>query len=147
MLNQQSGRQDVLSAEVVITAASVSGVTTGGPVAAVELPKGAIVVGGDVVVEEVFNSTTDTLAIGDDGSTARYGSGIALQSLGRTALTLTGYKYLALNTVDALYTHTGGPATTGRARIRVEYVVAGRVAFSQGIDQGEGFAVPIDNNP
>ena len=139
-IKYKSGRQEVISAEIEV---SYSDLVSGVAADAIQVPYGARLVNGDVTVLEAFNSTgsgaTDTLVVGDSGDNDRYtGSAINLRSLGHTALTLTGYEHTAEQFVKTLFTSTpgsGGAApTAGKFRLSFQYVVKGRVAFSQGLD-------------
>lgn len=100
---------------------------------AIELPKGAVVSGGDLVVSEAFNSTSsDAIIIGDSGDTDRYLGSTSVRSLARTALVPTGYEYTAKTMVSVTWTSGGGTPTTGIARLCVKYYVVGRSQFSAG---------------
>lgn len=100
---------------------------------AFDLPANAILVDGDVVVKTAWNSaTTATLKLGDAADDDRYtASAIDLKTVGRTALTVTGFIHSA-EVLKALIAQTGAAATAGAARISIQYYVAGRAAFSQG---------------
>ena len=122
-------RQTVLSAEVTI---NLGDVTTDVAENAFLLPTGATVVGGDIVVVTAFDSgTSDVISVGDTSVTTRYASSVSIASAARTALTLTGFRTTAPTYVRIVLTHTGTAATTGKVRVRVEYVVEGRVTESQ----------------
>lgn len=134
-ITKLAGRQEVVSTSPVTlsydTLSSDAAVAEG----VVDLPANAIVVGGELIVDVVFNSTTsDVIDIGDGGNDDRYtSSAIDLTALGRTALTLTGYKYTVADAIDVEWTAgSTGTATTGSARLIIQYVVDGRAAFSQG---------------
>lgn len=131
-LKLKSGRQPTLLAYIDIVLADL--VTT---VAKnlIELPHGAVVIGGGVVVSQVFNSTTsDVLDIGDAGVANRYKDNVNLQALGFTALIPTGYVTTAPTKITGTWTSGGGVPTTGAARLFVEYFVQGRVLSNQGLD-------------
>lgn len=131
-LKLKSGRQPTLLAYIDIVLADL--VTT---VAKnlIELPHGAVVIGGGVIVSEVFNSTTsDVLDIGDAGSANRYKNDVNLQALGLTALVPTGYVTTAPTKITGTWVSGGGVPTTGKARLFVEYFVQGRVLSNQGLD-------------
>jgi hypothetical protein len=131
----KSGRQEVISAEIEIGYADLLGLS-GTQQDAIQVPAGARLVSGDVTVLEAFNSaTSDVLRIGDAGSATRYaGSDINLAATGRTALTLTGYEHTVEEFIKARWTGTGTAPTAGKFRLSFQYVVKGRVAFSQGLD-------------
>lgn len=88
-----------------------------------DLPGNAEVISGEIVVDTAWNSTTNTLEIGDDGDSNRYAAAIDLKTAGRTALVPTGYKYTAPNTVDGTYAETGAAPTQGAARYVIEYIL------------------------
>ena len=97
-----------------------------------DVPYGAVVVGGEVVVKTAFDSTTsDVLDLGDGDDDDRYtATPVDLQSTGRTALTLTGYTYTAADTIDLEWTAgSTGTATAGEVDIMVMYYVEGRAGF------------------
>jgi hypothetical protein len=122
-LTKEVARQYPLVAVIELTFADLAA----GANLAAQLPPGAIVVGGEITVNTVFDSTTNTLSIGDAGSATRYASAVNLKSAARTALTLTGYKVTDANK-DLLFTYaeTGAAATAGAATVVLNYVVAGR---------------------
>lgn len=95
----------------------------------VPLPVGATVIGGEVVVETAYGTTgTATLKVGDSVDDDEYtASAVDLKTPGRTALTLTGYRYTASNAVRvtlALADSAAGNA--GKATVRLMYVLDGR---------------------
>lgn len=95
--------------------------------AALDLPGNATVIGGEFVITEVFDSgTSDTIKVGDGDDDDRYASGVDGQSTGRTALTLTGYKYTAPDTVDIVWTGVGSAPSAGAGYLLVEYIIEGR---------------------
>lgn len=91
----------------------------------IKLPPGAVVVGGELVVETAdAASTAWTLSLGDSGSATRYLGATSLKSAARTALTLTGYR--DSGNILATIANTGTP-TAGVATVRVMYTVKNRV--------------------
>ena len=118
-ITKDAGRQTTLTADVDFTFASL---TNGSAEAAIDLPNGAVVTGGFVVVDTAF-STGATLDVGDGGDDDRYTSTAVAVTTGRTAITLTGYEYTAADTIDITMNST---ATAGAARLVVEYYVDGR---------------------
>ena len=91
----------------------------------IELPQGAVVVGGEIVVETADSaSTTYTLSLGDSASATRYASAVSLKAAARTALTLTGFR--ATEPIRATVAVTGSAPTAGKATVRVLYTIAGR---------------------
>jgi hypothetical protein len=119
-------RQTILVASKTIAFGDIT--ASGTAEAAFDVPAGAIVVGGDVTVTEVWDSvTSDNLDVGDGDDPDRYTSSVVdLTAAARTALTLTGYKYAASDTIDVLITNTGGSLTQGSLRLHVWYIVEGR---------------------
>ena len=99
----------------------------------IEVPAGAVIFKGAVVVTGVFNSSTsDAADFGDAGDPNRYLGALDLQSLGVTALVPTGYAYTAPTKIDVVWTSGGGVPTTGKFRLWVLYYTAGREDFTQG---------------
>lgn len=122
-LQNAVGRQYPLVALQHFTYEDLGGVA----VAALDLPGGAIVIGGELVITEAFNSaTSDAIDVGDGADPDRYAAAVDAQALGRTALTLTGYKYALPDTVDIGLTSVGGPPTAGGGYLMVEYIMDGR---------------------
>lgn len=133
-ITKNVGRQEVIAARVTFGYADLAD-DTGVAEGAIQVPEGAIVIGGYVTVSEVFNSTTsDVMDVGDGVDPDRYSATpISLTALGTTALDLTGYVYTAQDDIDVAWTAGAtGTATTGAVEIVVEYIVATRAAFSEG---------------
>lgn len=126
-----AGRQELVVAYVDVKAGDLASGVAG---KAIELPPGAVIMGGDIVVKTAFNSaTTATLKLGDKVDDDRYTSAaVDLKTAGRTALTLTGYKHNVAEHLQALFAETGAAATLGLARVSISYYVEGRAEFSQG---------------
>jgi hypothetical protein len=107
---------------------------------AVDLPKNAVIVGGEVIVDEAWDGgeyldelDTPTLKVGDEDSATRYSSGVDLTATGRTALTLTSFRYVEPSAILVLYEQAGGgDPEQGRARLRIEYTVQDRGNENQG---------------
>lgn len=132
-INKASSRQSVAYAEVVVNFGDPT--TYGTAEDAIEVPPGARVIGGDATIITPFNSTTNTLVVGDVTSAARYGTGIDLKAAAgtRTALTLTGFTTTTTERfIRANLAQTGGAPTAGSVRISVQYVKSGRSNFNQG---------------
>lgn len=92
----------------------------------IELPQGAVVVGGEIVVETADSaSTTYTLSLGDSASATRYANAVSLKSAARTALTLTGFR--ATEPIRATVAVSGSAPTAGKATVRVLFTIAGRI--------------------
>lgn len=128
-LRPSSGRQYPLFADVTVSFDQIE--DTGVAVNAIRLPFGAQIVGGALHVDQAFTGgSANALSIGDAVSGTRYLNGANLRTLGRAALTLTGY---VSDGGDLLITptHTGGAPTAGRIRVQVEYIIAGRAHENQ----------------
>ena len=94
---------------------------------AIDLPPGAIVVGGSLVVETVYNTTgTATLAIGDSGLATRYLGATNLKAAALTAIVPTGYKNVSGLPVRLTLALADLAGTQGVVRVSVEYVIDGR---------------------
>lgn len=92
----------------------------------IDLPMGAVVVGGEIVVEAADSaSTTYTLSLGDSASATRYANAVSLKTAARTALTLTGFR--ATEPIRATVAVTGSAPTAGKVTVRVLFVIAGRI--------------------
>lgn len=127
-IKKNSGRQDLLVAFVDVSFADLAA----GANAAIDVPHGAVVVGGDVVVKTPFNSATSATAkVGDKGDDDRYAT-VDLKAAGRTALAITGYKHNVSEDVLVGFAQVGAGATAGAFRLTLHYYVEGRAAFSQG---------------
>lgn len=123
-ITKDTGRQYPLVAQVDFL---LGDLTSGTGVGAIDLPQGATVIGGELVIGTVFNSTSsDVIVIGDSGVADRYLTNGNGQSLGRTALVPTGYTYTAPTTIHVKWTSGGGTPTTGAGTLRVMYALDGR---------------------
>jgi hypothetical protein len=130
-IKKNSGRQELIVATVDIGFADlVSGVD----LSALDLPRNAVVTGGDVVVTTAFNSgTSDVLDIGDASNENRYLNDANLAVAGRTVLIPTGYVVTSSEpAVTVRWVGVGAAPTAGAVRLSVHYYVKGRAAFSQG---------------
>lgn len=128
-ITKDANRRHSASASVSFSFADL---TAAGFDLATQLPGGSIVTGGFLVVDEVFNSTTNTLSIGDALLATRYGTTINLKALGVTPLTVTGYQTLTEGDVRVAYALTGGASTTGKCRLVIEYAEQSRSDWTQG---------------
>lgn len=115
------------------TVVDVNGVTKdfynfgGDPVVPMfNLPQGAVILGGDIIVETAYTGTTAaTLSVGDSGSATKYASAVNLMAAARTALTLPAATTGGLNVIGTLAL-TVADATAGKVRVRIEYTIEGR---------------------
>lgn len=92
----------------------------------IPLPAGARVVGGAVTRTTAFDTAGYTVSVGDATSIARYLAGTDVKAVGSTALVPTGFVStgepirISLTNVDV--------CTTGKATVRVDYVIDGRTS-------------------
>ena len=105
-ISKNSARQYPLMASVDVT---YDMLTSGSAEAAVDIPAGATVVGGYLVVDTAWDSaTSDVLDIGDGDDVDRYtASQIDLTAAGATALDVTAYEYTVQDTIDLTWTGAG----------------------------------------
>lgn len=90
------------------------------------LPTGAVVSGGDIIVEEAYvGPTAATLSLGDSGSATKYANAVSLLVAARTALTIPASVSEGLNVLGALAL-TVANATAGKVRVRIEYTIENR---------------------
>lgn len=90
----------------------------------INLPQGAVVVGGSVTTDTAFDAATYNVSLGDSGSATRYLGVTDKKGAGTTALVPTGYRGDGENLrlgVTAADTCTGGKMT-----VRVLYITTGR---------------------
>lgn len=95
---------------------------------AIQLPVGAVVQAGAVVVKTAFNSgTSDVIVVGDSATADRYRASVTIASAARQALTPTGYQTLTTTRgLQVTWTAVGAAATAGALRLEVEYIVPTR---------------------
>jgi len=102
-----------------------------GPVAntivldAIPMPPGAVLQGGEVIVETAYaGSTVATVSLGIAGTTTALANAVDMKTAGRTALTLTSPLLAnAGQNLRATIAYTVANATAGRVRLRVQYTV------------------------
>lgn len=129
-ITKDVGRQEVIAARVVVTLGTGTDIGVQGTYGAIDVPEGAVVVGGFINISDATTATVD-IHLGDGGVVNRYLDNIDGAATGVTALTLTGYKYTVADTLDIMV-DTADPAAAGQFELIVLYVVDGRAAFSQG---------------
>lgn len=129
-VTKDPNRQEVIAARVVVTFGTGNDIAVQGTYPAIDVPEGAIVIGGHINISDATTATVD-IHLGDGGVTNRYADNVDGAATGLTALTLTGYKYTAADTIDILV-DTADPAAAGQAEIVVMYIKDGRAAFSEG---------------
>lgn len=130
-----SGAKVTLGSTVAVAdpASQVSGLT--GAAAntivfdAIPMPVGAVIVGGEVIVETaVTGSTAYTVSLGIAGNTTALANAVSALSTGRTALTLTTplISNASGQNLRATIAYTVANATAGKVRLRVQYTIDGR---------------------
>lgn len=93
---------------------------------AIPLPPNANVIGGEIIVETAYaTSTAATISVGDSASATRYANAVDLKTAARTALTLTGFRGAGEN-IRLAVNATVANATAGKATVRVLYTVQNR---------------------
>lgn len=89
---------------------------------AVQLPSGAEVIGGQIVITTAFDQA-GVLDLGDTGNTERYAKDVDAAALGATALKPTGL-VVSGDTAKLNLIWTGAtPATAGKGKVQVLYAV------------------------
>ena len=134
------GAQPVMSAEFDFsfndTMKDVNGVTKtfgsvytdAGVFDAINLPLGAVVVGGELIVETAgVGPTVYTAAIGHSGSATAFLAATDLKTAGRTALTGLGLASNDGKNLRITIASTAANATAGKFRVRVNYTIDGRI--------------------
>ena len=98
---------------------------------AINLPTGAIVIGGEVVTETaVGGSTAYNVSVGDSNKPGCYLSATDRAGSGRTALVMTGYVVNG-EPIRVTVAPTDAEATSGKVTVRVQYIVRNRVNETQ----------------
>ncbi|CAN7451866.1 hypothetical protein LJR066_002838 [Acidovorax sp. LjRoot66] len=135
-ITKKSGRQEVIAATADFV---YSDLVSGTYAAAVDLPGGAIVVGGHLAITTLFNSaTTDQFSIGDKvgaasaGNTTYAAQSADITAVGAVPIVPTGKKSTEASTVGVVWTGAGTAPSAGAGRLTVLYIVDGRAAFTQG---------------
>lgn len=124
------GRQYVLAAIASFTYADFE---SGTYLGLVEMPADAVVVGGHIAVDTVFDSgTSDTFTVGDNTDDDEYASSVDGQAAGATALVPTGFQFSATGSVGVKWTGAGSAPTQGAGHLVVLYVREGRSNEVQG---------------
>lgn len=123
-ITKNGGRQTVLTAMQRFTFADLE---NGVALEAVDVPGGAYIVSGELVIETAFNAgTSDTIAVGHTGDDDGLLTATDVQSTGRTPLVPAGGTYAAKDSVTLKWATAGTAATAGAGFVRVEYVIDGR---------------------
>lgn len=91
----------------------------------INLPEGAVIVGGEIVVETAgVGPTAYTVSLGDSSSATRYANAVDLKTAARTELSLTGYR--TSENLRLTIASTVANATAGKATVRVLYGIPNR---------------------
>lgn len=131
MIQKNYNRQGLAVAQIAIALAAFS---DGAVQAAIELPAGAIVVGGSAMVTTAFDAeTTATLKVGDAVDDDRYsGTPLDVSAVGNKPLVPTGYVMPEKGDVIVTYASTGAAATEGELLLVLEYIEANKSEWTQG---------------
>ena len=106
---------------------SYADLTSGAQVQMIDLPGGAVILDGGVVIETAFNSaTSDALVVGDSNGANVLKSSFSIASTGRTALTPAGGAYPAKDSVRMTWTGSGTAPSAGAGFIWCRYAIEGR---------------------
>jgi hypothetical protein len=101
----------------------------------IPLPPGAVIVGGEVIVETAYaGSTAATISLGIAGTLTGLLNAVDLKTAAKTALTATGVAALLANAgqnLRATIAYTVANATAGKVRVRVQYTVDHRTSEVQ----------------
>ena len=94
---------------------------------AIPLPAGAIITGGELIVETAgAGPTAYTVAIGSASAPAGLLAATSLAAVGRTALTGLGLGFTSGANVRLTIASTVANATSGKFRVRIAYTIDGR---------------------
>ena len=142
LIQATRGAQPVMSAEAVFsfndTMRDVNGVVKtfgsvfgdAGVFEVINLPLGAVVVGGELIVETAgVGPTAYTVAVGHSGSAAAFLAATDLKTAAgtRTALTGLGLQANDGKNVRVTIASTVANASAGKFRLRVNYTTDGRI--------------------
>lgn len=131
MIKLDSGRQEVITARVSFTFGTGADVATQAAFPAIQVPQGAIILGGYIYVSDATSASV-TAAIGDGITANRYLTANAIPaSTGLVAIVPTGYQYLTQDTIDVTIAGAD-PVAAGVAELVVRYLRVKRAEFSQG---------------
>lgn len=97
---------------------------------AIPMPVGAVIAGGEVIVQTaVTGSTAYTVSVGIAGTLTALASAVECLTAGRTALTMTTTAPMIANAGTNLrltIAYTVANATAGKVRVRVMYTIDGK---------------------
>ena len=91
----------------------------------INLPYGAVVIGGDVVTETLFDTAGLDIAVGDSTTANRYLAATDVKAAGRVALVPTGY--VSDGAAIRISVQSDDVCTSGKATIRVLYTIRSRI--------------------
>lgn len=118
---------DTMANTAGTTAAPINS-TSGTTFDIVDLPPGAIVVGGEVIVDTAFTTTgAATISLGDSASATRYANAVNMKAAARTALTVTGYNNVGGLSLRMTLSLADTAAAAGAVRIQLQYIIDQRV--------------------
>lgn len=133
------GAQNVQSAQFIVsyndTMVDVNGVTKSfgstytdaGTFEVIKMPLGAVIVGGELIVEAAgVGPTAYTMSVGTAASATNILAATTLLATGRTALTGLGLLSNDGSNVRVTIASTVANATAGKFRLRIEYVIDGK---------------------
>jgi hypothetical protein len=109
--------------EVDFGAANLGGAA--GSFDVINLPIGAVITGGSVVIETAFDTAGYDVTVGDSGTADRYLASADLKATGITALVPTGYRNTGGLNVRLGFT-SDDVCTTGKGHLTVEYIIEGK---------------------
>ena len=93
-------------------------------VPAINLPQGAVIVGGSLTTETAFDTASFTVSVGDSGSAARYLAAADRKAPATVALLTPGYRSEGENLTMTIT--NADVCTAGKATLRVLYITTGR---------------------
>lgn len=91
----------------------------------INLPYGAVITGGDVVTETVFDTAGLDVTVGDSTTGNRYLTSTDVKGVGRVALVPTGY--VSDGAAVRISVQCDDACTTGKATVRVFYTIRSRI--------------------
>jgi len=91
----------------------------------INLPYGAVVVGGDVITETVFDTAGWDITVGDSTTADRYLGATDVKSAARVALVPTGY--VSDGASLRISVQCDDVCTTGKLTVRVLYTIRNRI--------------------
>lgn len=127
-ITKKSGRQEIISAVVNFAFGDLVDATA---VEAVNLPAGAVVVGGALIIRTAFNSaTSDTIAVTLGSETLLAATDVKTAVVSKLFTAGTIAAITAPDTVDITWDGTGTAPSAGAGILVVNYIVEGRTGFS-----------------